>query len=93
MQLPQTALAVSLLGMCLIVAVRYLAISGLFHLSSKKLRPDVYVPTDPKKAAAGTIRADQGKDQGSLHAWSPSGPDARTPRVPLRGIKGDPREA
>ena len=42
---------------------------------------------------AGTIRADQGKDQGSLHAWSPSGPDARTPRVPLRGIKGDPREA
>ena len=51
MQLPQTALAVSLIGMCLIVAVRYLAISGLFHLSSRKLRPDVYVPADPKKAA------------------------------------------
>ena len=49
--MPTTALWVSLLGMCLIVAVRYLAISGLFAWSAKKIRPDVYSPRDPKKAA------------------------------------------
>ncbi|TPE63602.1 sterol desaturase family protein [Sandaracinobacter neustonicus] len=48
---PTTALWVSLAGMCLIVAVRYLAISGLFAWSAKKIRPDIYAPADPKKAA------------------------------------------
>ncbi|WP_235976512.1 sterol desaturase family protein [Sandaracinobacteroides hominis] len=36
--------------MCLIVAVRYLAVSGLFAWSSRVVRPDVYAPKDPKKA-------------------------------------------
>lgn len=49
--MPTTALWVSLLGMCVIVAVRYVAVSGLFAWSSRVVRPDVYSPTDPKKAA------------------------------------------
>src|SRR5512141_2985042 len=46
-----TALILTALAMCLIVAARYLAISGLFAWTSRKVRPDVYAPTDPKKAA------------------------------------------
>jgi sterol desaturase/sphingolipid hydroxylase (fatty acid hydroxylase superfamily) len=46
-----TALIVSALAMCLIVMARYLAVSGLFAWTSRKVRPDVYAPADPKKAA------------------------------------------
>ena len=37
-------------AMCAIVALRYLAVSGLFAWSSKRIRPDVYRPADPGKA-------------------------------------------
>jgi sterol desaturase/sphingolipid hydroxylase (fatty acid hydroxylase superfamily) len=46
-----TALVISALAMCLIVMARYLGVSGLFAWSARKVRPDVYAPTDPKKAA------------------------------------------
>lgn len=46
-----TALVLSALAMCLIVAARYLAVSGLFAWSARRLRPDVYAPADPKRAA------------------------------------------
>ncbi len=46
-----TALWISLVGMCLIVAARYLAVSGLFAWSARRVRPDIYAPADPKKAA------------------------------------------
>jgi sterol desaturase/sphingolipid hydroxylase (fatty acid hydroxylase superfamily) len=46
-----TALVLSLAAMCLIVAARYLAVSGLFAWSARRIRPDVYAPADPKKAA------------------------------------------
>ena len=36
--------------MCLIVAGRYFLTSGLFAWSARRVRPDVYVPSDPGKA-------------------------------------------
>lgn len=57
-----TALIVSALAMCLIVMARYLVTSGLFAWSARIMRPDVYAPTDPKKAARlnGQIRREIG---------------------------------
>lgn len=46
-----TALILTAFAMCLIVAARYLAVSGFFAWTSRRVRPDVYAPADPKKAA------------------------------------------
>lgn len=45
------ALLVSILLMCLIVAARYMAVSGLFAWSARVKRPHIYAPTDPVQAA------------------------------------------
>lgn len=50
MQSP-VALWASLVAMSLIVAVRYLAVSGLFAVAARRWRPDVYAPADPGRAA------------------------------------------
>jgi sterol desaturase/sphingolipid hydroxylase (fatty acid hydroxylase superfamily) len=46
-----TALLLSALLMCLIVMARYLAVSGLFAWTARRVRPEVYAPTEPAKAA------------------------------------------
>ncbi|MGL6043495.1 MAG: sterol desaturase family protein, partial [Sandaracinobacteroides sp.] len=38
-------------AMCLIVMLRYLAVSGLFAWTARRVRPDIYAPADPRKAA------------------------------------------
>jgi sterol desaturase/sphingolipid hydroxylase (fatty acid hydroxylase superfamily) len=37
--------------MSLIVMARYLAVSGLFAWSARRVRPDIYAPVDPRRAA------------------------------------------
>lgn len=49
--LASPALAISVAGMCLIVIARYFATSGLFAWAARRIRPEVYAPSDPKKAA------------------------------------------
>lgn len=44
------ALMLSALAMTLIVAARYLAVSGFFAWTARRVRPDVYRPADPRKA-------------------------------------------
>jgi sterol desaturase/sphingolipid hydroxylase (fatty acid hydroxylase superfamily) len=41
----------TLVAMTLIVALRYLAVSGLFAWAAARLRPSVYAPADPRKRA------------------------------------------
>ncbi|MFN3591554.1 MAG: sterol desaturase family protein [Thermaurantiacus sp.] len=47
----ETGLLATMAAMTLIVAVRYLAVSGLFAWAAARVRPSVYAPTEPGKRA------------------------------------------
>jgi sterol desaturase/sphingolipid hydroxylase (fatty acid hydroxylase superfamily) len=46
-----TGMLLSAAAMCLIVMARYVAVSGLFAWSARQVRPDIYRPADPARAA------------------------------------------
>lgn len=46
-----TAFAAGIAAMTLIVAARYLAVSGAFALVTRRLRPEVYAPAEPRERA------------------------------------------
>ncbi len=48
---PDTALAITLIAMCAIVVLRYLGASALCAWLARRLRPEVYAPANPQRAA------------------------------------------